>query len=70
MESSRRQSYVLWMRPSRLNQFGDGVVQQSNTLLTLSAKLRTTHSEAIAPLPISTVAQPKRSLPHLELLPA
>ncbi|HEY9815513.1 MAG TPA: hypothetical protein V6D20_06900 [Candidatus Obscuribacterales bacterium] len=70
MESSHHQSYVMWMRPSRLNRFGDGVVQQSNTLLTLSAKLRTTNSEAIAPLPVTTVARPKRSLPHLELLPA
>ncbi|TVQ20621.1 MAG: hypothetical protein EA367_08060 [Leptolyngbya sp. DLM2.Bin15] len=70
MESSHRQSYIMWMRPSRLNRFGDGVVQQSNTLLTLSAKLRTNNSEAIAPLPVVTVAKPKRSMPHLELLSA
>jgi hypothetical protein len=72
MESNCSQSYMMWLRPSRLNSFGEETQPRSNTLLTLSAKLRTTpHQPPTAqPVPQPAACRYRRSLPQLHLSPA
>jgi hypothetical protein len=50
--SSLSQSYVMWIRPSRLNDFGrHSSKQRPDQLLTMSAKLQTSYIRPARRLP-------------------